>query len=58
MGLLEFFLDAKKTIILFTAIGIYTIFLDIRSVFYFFDIIVIGGVFWFGLNIACINVEE
>ena len=58
MGPLEFFLDAKKTIIFFAAIGIYAVFLDIKSLFYFFDVIVIGAAFWFGLNIACVNVGE
>lgn len=57
MGILDFFMDAKKVIILFTSIALYTILLDIKSVIYFFDIIVIGGVFWFGLSLAAIKIE-
>lgn len=58
MGVLDFFLDAKKVIILFAAIGLWTILLDIKSIFHFFDLIVIGGVFWFFVSFGVIRGVE
>ena len=58
MGILEFFLNPRNTLLIASLIGIWTITLDWKSIYYFFDIIVIGGAFWFGLSLACINVYE
>lgn len=57
MGILSFFLDAKKVIMVFAGIGVWTILLDLKSVFYFLDLITIGVVFWFCLSFCVTAVK-